>query len=188
MRARHSIAARAYLLLTSLLALPTIAQAQSLVLTGGPSFPQDGMNARRTIGGQISLAVGPSHTRRGFTYRAEVSKGWFPTRSSYARTLPFEEGTLTVGSAHAYVLYTGAPGPMSWHVGLGAGVYDMDIPGRPNPYGFMAGVGVLAGVKLGTGRVRGLVELQQQVVLSDYGTENYAPSMFVPLRFGIVIQ
>ena len=180
--------ARAFLLLTALLALPTLAQAQSLVLTGGPSFPQDGMGARRTIGGQISLALGPSHTRRGFTYRGEVTKGWFPTRSSYAQTLSYEEGTLTVGSALAYLLYTGAPGPMSWHVGVGAGAYDMDIPGHPNPYGFVAGVGVLAGVKLGTGRVRGLIELQQQAILSDYGTESYTSSTFVPLRFGVVIQ
>ena len=146
------------------------------------------MRARRTIGGQISLALGPSHQRRGFTYRAEVSKGWFPTRSSYAQLLPYEERTLAVGSALAYVLYTGAPGPVSWHVGLGAGVYDMDIPGNPNPNGFVPGVGVLAGVKLGTGRVRGLIELQQQAILSDYGTENYASSTFVPLRFGVVIQ
>ena len=188
MRLKCTTAAQVCLLLTALLALPSIAQGQSLVLTAGPSFPQDGMSARRTIGGQISLAVGPSHSRRGFSYRGELSKGWFPTRSSYAGTLPFEEGTLTVGSALAYVLYTGAPGPMSWHVGLGAGVYEMVIPGNPNPYGYVPGGGVLVGVKLGTGRVRGLIELQQQAILSDYGTENYASSMFVPLRFGVVIQ
>ena len=178
---------RAYLLLTALIALPAIAQGQSLVITAGPSFPQAEMGARRTVGGQVSLALGPSHQRRGFTYRGELSKGWFPTRSSYAQTLPYEEGTLTVGSALAYLLYTSAPGPMSWHVGLGAGLYDMDIPSHPNPYGFVAGVGVLAGVKLGTGRVRGLIELQQQAILSDYGTTEYRASTFVPLRFGVVI-
>ncbi len=176
------------LALSALVLLPSCGLAQSVTFSGGPALPQGTMGERRAIGSQLGLGVGPAHERRGFTFRIDASYARFPTRGSYASSLPSPEGSLSVKSALGYLLYATSPGRPAWHGGVGAGVYDMNIPGRRNPYGKVVGAGLLVGAKFGTGRVRGLIELQQQVILSDYGTTEFSPSIFVPLRFGIILQ
>lgn len=176
-------------MLIGLSTLPSASDAQSWSVAAGPSVPQGPMGERRAVGGQVALSFGSEHRRRGFRYRVELTRGWFPIRSDYAKRLPPPgEGTLTMGSGMAYLLYGGAPGPLVLHGGVGAGAYEIQIPNRRNPYGLVGGIGVLMGATLGSGRLRGLVEIQQQVVLSDYGNGDYSAGTFAPFRVGIVVQ
>jgi hypothetical protein len=64
----------------------------------------------------------------------------------------------------------------------------MKIPGHYDPYGISAGAGMLLGARVGTGRLRGLVELQRHLILSDYGNGDSEYSAFTPVRFGIAMQ
>ena len=64
----------------------------------------------------------------------------------------------------------------------------MNIPGHSNPYGTIAQVGWLLGAKIGTGRVRGLVEMQDQLIVSDYGNDEFEASRFVPVRVGVSVE
>lgn len=176
-------------ILIALMGVPGIAVAQSWTFAAGPSIPRGPMRERRAIGGQAAVSFGSERETRGFRYRVEIAYGQFPIRSAYAATLPAPgEGTLSVGSGSAYLLYGGAPGPLSFHAGLGAGAYDMRISGRPNPRGAAGGLGSLFGATIGSGRVSGLVEFHLQAILSDYGNKDFEVLTFAPVRFGIVVQ
>jgi hypothetical protein len=174
-----------------LVALAVAACAPALTVAGGPSVPQEQMRERRKVGQQIAVALSAKRERPGFDYRIELTHSRFAIQRGYAQRLldvNAAEGPLTMNGAMAYVLYGSTPGPLALHVGIGVGGYDAKIPGRPNPYGVVAGLGAVAGATIGAGRVRGLVELQQQAVLSDYGNSDFVFSTFVPVRLGIVIQ
>lgn len=169
--------------------VPGGADAQEWSLSVGPSFPQGAMGERRAVGGHVALGIGSEHTRRGFQYRVELNYGGFPTRASTTEFIPGEgDGALTVAGGLVYLLYTGAPGPVAFHAGIGAGAYALSIPNHQNPYGLVPGVAGVIGARIGTGRIRGLIELQPQGILSDYGNADAVTSEFVPLRIGVVIQ
>ena len=170
-------------------AVPIAARAQSITISAAPAIPLGEFGDRRSLGGQLSLAIAPTHTRRGFATRAEISQAWFPTRDWYAGSLDGQnEGVVFATGILGYVLYTAAPGRASFHGGLGLGAFALRIQGRTNPFPWVPGIGVVAGVKLGEGRVRGLIELHDQVIVSDYGNTLYAVSAFVPVRFGVTVQ
>jgi hypothetical protein len=95
-----------------------------------------------------------------------------------------------VTGALGYALYTAAPAPVSFHVGLGLGVYQRHIERDRNQVGNFPGVGAVLGVKLGEGRVRGLIEAQQQamVIVNFMGDGPVEGGNFAALRFGISVQ
>ena len=64
----------------------------------------------------------------------------------------------------------------------------MSIPGNRNPYGRVPAVGLVLGTKLGQGRARALIELQEQAILSDFGVREYGVSAYFPLRVGLSLQ
>lgn len=180
---------RCVLMLALAAILPATATAQALTVSAGPSLPQGEMARRRTVGAQAALAIGSEQHTRDFQYRIELSYARFAVSRSYAATpAGRDDGPLSIVGGMFYLLYTAAPSRISLHGGLGAGVYDLSIPGRPDPYGRVGGIGLLFGAKLGRERVRGLVEIQQQLVLSDYGNGDFNFVSFVPLRFGVIVQ
>lgn len=171
------------------LSLPCVTRGQAVLVTAGPTVPTDAMAERRRVGGQFALAMGPVLRRGGLTWRAEIARGWFaaqPWGGTLAGTP--REGTLAISSALAYALFASAPGPLGLHAGIGTGVYRQSIPRRRNPYGLSPGVGLVAGMTFGRGRVRGLAELQWQGILSDFGVGDFAAPTFVPVRVGVVVQ
>ena len=67
-------------------------------------------------------------------------------------------------------------------------VCGMRISGHVNPYGTIIQVGLLLGATVGSGRIRGLVELQDQLILSDYGNSDFVASRFIPVRLGLSVR
>ena len=142
------------------------------------------MGDRRAIGQQIALSIAPSYRTRGRTVRAEVAQTWFARRESHSQP----EETLSVTSLQVFLMYTAGPRPVSPYIGLGAGVCGMRISGHVNPYGTIIQVGLLLGATIGSGRIRGLVELQDQLILSDYGNSDFVASRFIPVRLGLSVR
>ncbi len=170
-------------------AVPITTRAQSITGSVAPAVPLGEFGERRSLGGQLAVTIAPTHSRRGFTTRAEISQSWFLTRDWYARSPNGAgEGTVSATGLLGYLLYTGAPARASLHGGFGLGAYALRIHGRANPFPWVPGIGFVAGVKLGEGRVRGLIELHHQIIVTDYGNTLYTVSAFVPLRFGVTVQ
>ena len=178
------------LVLALLFAAVMPARAQTLTVTVGPSFPQGDMGERRTVGAHLAVSISPTVVRRGFLVRAEAGQIWHGTRGARNRALVpsgEREGLLSATSVMGYVLYSGAADP-AIHLGMGLGAYQMRIRGNENPYGAVPGIGLVAGMTFGKRRVRGLVELQQQVIVSDFGNTEFSASTFVPVRFGASVN
>jgi hypothetical protein len=176
-------------LLVAPIVVPHAAPAQIVTLAAGVAIPQGPMAIRRAGGGQLAVAIAPPHRVRGFTGRAEFTQSWFPRRNSFAQTLEgLGQGALNVRSVMGYLMYVSTPKRVSFHVGLGAGPCRMDIPGRPNPYHHLMEMGAIAGIKIGRGRVRADFEIQQLVLSTDYGNDDFKGSTFVPIRVGVTLQ
>ena len=184
---------RALALGLALLAVaPDRARAQSITISAAPSAPVGEFGERRSLGGQIAVALSPVHRWRGLSPRVEIAQSWFPTRSSRNRFLLLHdrrpEGTVSVTGAFAYLLYADVPRRASLYGGLGIGGYILQIEGDRDSYGLVPGIGFVGGLRFGEGRVRGMIELQPQVVVSDYGSSWMMPSAFIPVRFGVSVH
>ena len=165
------------------------AGAQLVTVAAGAAIPRSHMSERRALGEQISLGIAPSYRTSGRTVRAELTQSWFRPRGSYARSeFGRLEGTLSITSALGYLIFTAGPDAVSPHVGFGLGVCRMNIPGNPNPYGTIPQVGWLVGATIGEGRVRGLIEVHDQLILSDYGNDEFEGSRFIPVRLGVSMK
>ena len=177
------------LALTLLAVVPERARSQAITISVAPAIPQAEFGERRSLGGQIALAVSPVHLWSGFSVRGEIAQSWFPTRSSRNRLLAGRsEGTVSVTGALAYLIYSDVPRRASLYGGFGLGGYVLQIEGDRDSYGLVPGIGLVGGLRIGEGRVRGIIELQQQVVLSDYGNSEMIPSTFMPVRLGVSVQ
>lgn len=166
-------------------AQPLNAQTFEVGVSAGPAFPTGHLGYRRDLGYHAALSLGVGTTTSGWGFRGDLGVSAFPGGEIRATNTEERYRDLRNISLLGSVVY-GFSGNERFrpYVLLGGGMYRMSITGRPNPYGWVPSVHAGAGIRVPVGGWTLTVEIQPQLILSDYGNRNFQPSSYVPLLLG----
>ena len=152
----------------------------------GVAVPTGDLGRERSLGPVTQIYAVIGRPDRVLKFQISAEGAWLPGKSPPASLTSSAYGNLRALSLLGSLVIAPALDSVKPYLSFGAGLQDLSIQGRQNPYGRLVGVRTGVGVEIPLRELSLRAEVSAHAVLSDFGTgHDYSIATYFPITFAI---